>query len=198
MAIPFYEPRQQHSTECDQIDGHFPPAPSSQSVSLPTANLSAPIAINQASASTSTAAPILVASANATPTAFPNASTTSRSSTATDTNTASATSSASSSTISGTSAATATFSISTTNPATAASLSSNSHSNGSSETSLPSSAVPASEPLPWKLLAVAMCKALKQYYQQTGSADVLTTAVIEILPTAVAGGVQEQSSAAGN
>ncbi|XP_050333358.1 uncharacterized protein LOC126761338 [Bactrocera neohumeralis] len=192
MAIPFYEPRQQPSTECDQIDGHFPPAPSSQSVPMPTANFGAPTATNQASSSGSTAAPVFVATA--TSTAFSNASTTSRISSATVP--ATAIPSASSNLIPGTSAATATFSISSTNPATAASLSSNSHSNSSSENSDPSSAASMTEPLPWKLLAVAMCKALKQYYQQTGSADVFTTAVIEISPSGVAGGAQP--STAGN
>ncbi|XP_018786037.1 PREDICTED: PHD finger protein rhinoceros-like [Bactrocera latifrons] len=194
MAIPFYEPRQQPSTDCDQIDGHFPPAPSSQSVPLPTANLSAPMATNQASSSGSTAAPVLLATA--TSTALSNASTTSRTSSPTVPCSVTAIPSASSILIPGTSAATATFSISSTNSATAASLSSNTHSNNSSETSDPSSTASMSEPLPWKLLAVAMCKALKQYYQQTGSADVLTTAVIEISPSCVVGGAQP--SAAGN
>ncbi|XP_019844492.2 uncharacterized protein LOC109579275 [Bactrocera dorsalis] len=194
MAIPFYEPRQQPATECDQIDGHFPPAPSSQSVPLPTANLSAPMATNQTSSSGSAATPVLVETA--TSTAFSNASTTSRTSSPTVPCSATAIPSASSNLIPATSAATATFSISSTNPATAASLSSNTHSNSSSETSDPSSTASMAEPLPWKLLAVAMCKALKQYYQQTGSADVFTTAVIEISPSGVAGGAQP--SAAGN
>lgn len=189
MAIPFYEPRKQPATGCDQIDGHFPPAPSSQSVPLPSANFSAPMGSNQASPS----------GMSTTPTAFSHAFITSRTSSTTAPNSATVTSSASSSPSPVTSAATATFPISSTNPANAASTSSStSHSNGYSETSLPSSAATMSEPLPWKLLAVAMCKALKQYYQQSGSADVFTTAVIEILPSGVAGGAQQQSSAAGN
>ncbi|XP_036327252.1 putative protein TPRXL [Rhagoletis pomonella] len=219
MAIPFYEPRQQHTaTDCDQVDGHFPPAPpSSQSMAVPTANLGMPVTITQLPANTSTFSPTAVSNA-ATATAttsvsltaphFPAATTallTSTSATAATVGAAATTSTATTSSHvvtslpagSAPSVATATFSISSTSPAIPTSLPHNSTSSpAANETfaSASSSTQPAVvEPLPWKLLAVAMCKALKQYYQQTGSRDVF----IEIMPSGV-GSAQEQSPAAGN
>ncbi|XP_053956516.1 uncharacterized protein LOC128862109 [Anastrepha ludens] len=225
MAIPFYEPRHQHTTECDQVDGHFPPAPSSQSVALPTANPAMPVAVMQpAAASTSTNAPRALATGIATARAISSVSmpagaifsATSTSSSTVTTSTMTHTTEAIASNVSATSitttsshtvtssysasapaAAPAIFSITASNPAISTFLPTNDTSTESTQTSSSPSAALASEPLPWKLLAVAMCKALKQYHQQTGSRDLLTKTVIEIVPS---GGVGAQGppSAAGN
>ncbi|CAD7005766.1 putative protein TPRXL [Ceratitis capitata] len=205
MAIPFYEPRQQAASECDQVDGHFPPAPSSPAIPLPTANFQSAANANQTppvarscttTANMSTATVSLSAS-----TATRTPSTVSRTSTIT---TAQVTNSSITANTSGSSThvsadpsnSTTAFTIPSDNhPISAASFSPNSANTETTQTTFSTAASSTSpEPLPWKLLAVSMCKALKQYYEQTNSPDVFTTAIIEILPT----GSPTQSSAAGN
>ncbi|XP_067644000.1 uncharacterized protein skl [Eurosta solidaginis] len=190
MAIPFYEPRQQqHTNDCDQIDGNFPPAPSSQSMTVPTANSNMTLAIITPTTGSVTV-PRASVSASAAFVAPQTTSTISATSSATiAANTATTLNTTPSISAFNATAGTATFSFASNNEAAAnatASLATQTNSTAF-ETSTSSNLAPNStaDTLPWKLLAVSMCKALKQYYEQNDSNSILTTAVIEILPSGV-------------